>query len=66
MCLCLLRGDAARAPPSALGVPPSLPPTPPPGEPLPSPPPLADTKPSRPLLARPSIFVGGETERRGL
>lgn len=65
VCLCLLRGDAALAPPSTLGVPPSLPPTAP-GDPLDSPAPPADNKPSRPLLARLSIFVGGETERRGL
>lgn len=66
MCLCLLRGDAALAPPSTLGVvPPSLT-HPPPGDPQVSPVLHADNRPSRPLFARLSIFVGGDTERRGL
>lgn len=66
MCLCLLRGEAALAPPSARGAPPSPPPPPPPGDPLVSPAPPHDNRPSLPLLARLNILVGGETDRMGL
>lgn len=58
-----MRGEAALAPPSARAAPPSLPPTP--GDPLVSPP-LVDDIPSRPLFAKLSTLVGGDTERSGL
>lgn len=64
VCLCLLRGEAALGPLSVRTVAPSFPAATP-GDPLVSPPPPDDV-PSRPLFARLSTLVGGDTDRSGL